>query len=435
MIKYIYQILCAIIAIAFFCSCNSSQNTTNIESGTEFKALFFDINEDEIETSTKEGVAINERTYSNINLSGTDDFWPKHSKFFMHGIGMLNIPSSGEYQFRLKQSGKSVLRISNVDIFIQTKAAESLILTNSKHLDAGDHFLEIEYHDTGLNPLLILEWSKDDEEFTPIPSNRFTDIYLGLDTVEYKNSFEKYAAFIESDKSLDKILTEQERSEGWELLFDGQTTNGWHTYNKPGKIGRKWKVVDGTLHFEGRQRFQYYFAGRSFEFGPTDKVADGGLDIVTDRAFNNYELKLDWKISPGGNSGIFYMAKEDDQYDEAWKTSPEMQVIDEQVHKDGMIYKHRSGDLYDLIACSEITVAPQGSWNKVRILVNNGQIEQWQNGKKVVEFNITTPEWKDMLAKSKFRDLKDYATPGKNHIALQDHDNPVWFKNIKIREL
>ena len=432
---YIQFLIILFSSILFSMSCNPSGSAENKQMAAEFKALYFNINDTEIRTKDSERIERQERLYSSINLSGSEDFWPGHSKFFMHGAGMLNITESGEYYFRLKQSGKTILRISNVDIFAQHEVVNNTVLENTKHLDVGNHFLEIEYHDCGFSPQLVLEWSKDGKEYSTIPAEQLGKVYLGLDTVAYKNSFDKYQAFMAGEQEEDNKLTEEEVNEGWKLLFDGKTTDGWHTYNKPGQIGRKWKVVDGTLHCEGRKRFQYYFAGRSFEFGPTDKIGDGGLDIITDNSYDNYELKLDWKISPGGNSGIFYMAKEDEQYDEAWKTSPEMQVLDDQVHKDGMIYSHRSGDLYDLIACNEVTVAPQGSWNKVRVVVNNGKVEQWQNGKKVVEYDINVPEWKEMIAKSKFSSLKDYATPGNNHIALQDHDNPVWFKNIKIREL
>ena len=126
---------------------------------------------------------------------------------------------------------------------------------------------------------------------------------------------------------------------------------------------------------------------------------------------------------------------ENPKYDEAWKTSPEMQVLDNESNKDGIIYKHAAGDLYDLIACNQITVKPAGGWNRVRIVKNKGKVEHWLNGVKVVEYDLTVPQWKDMISKSKFSTLADFAKTDKNRIGLQDHDCDVWFKNIKIREI
>lgn len=187
--------------------------------------------------------------------------------------------------------------------------------------------------------------------------------------------------------------------------------------------------------FEGRKRFDFYLAGRKIELGPTDKVADGGEDIVSDKAFENFELKLEWKLSEAGNNGIFYTVQEDTIYDEVWKTSPEMQVLDNQKHKDGLIYKHRAGDLYDLIAADPVRVKDQGEWNQVRIVKNDGKIEHWMNGTMVVSYDVNSPDWKEMISKSKFKDLTEFATPGPGHIAFQDHDNLVYYKNIKIREI
>jgi cytochrome c len=130
-----------------------------------------------------------------------------------------------------------------------------------------------------------------------------------------------------------------------------------------------------------------------------------------------------------------YTVKEDPQYVDAWNTSPEMQVLDNAVHKDGLIYKHRAGDLYDLIAGDPVTVKPQGEWNKVRIIKEKGKVQHWLNDKKVVEYDINAPEWMTMIKNSKFSTLKDFATTKTNKIALQDHGNQVSFRNIKIKEL
>jgi cytochrome c len=296
-------------------------------------------------------------------------------------------------------------------------------------VEEGKNIFEYEYFDGGLQPKIILEWSEDGRNFVVVPPEMFSP-------VEYTTQ----ASVSDDATSKDSVtqhnvLTDQEKKEGWKLLFDGKTTAGWHTFNTPGSVGRKWKVEEGVLAFEGRNRFRYVLEGRVIEMGDTKKKEDGGLDIVTNETFQNFEFKIDWKISEGGNSGIFYTVKEDPQYDEAWKTSPEMQVLDNEKNKDGLIYKHRAGDLYDLIACSEVTVKAQGQWNSVKVVKSEGKVEHWLNGVKVVEYDMKSKDWKDMISKSKFAALQEFGTAKDCKIGLQDHDNKVWYRNIKIRKL
>lgn len=217
-------------------------------------------------------------------------------------------------------------------------------------------------------------------------------------------------------------LTEAEKAEGWRLLFNGTSVDGWHRYGGDA-VGKKWQIQDGTLFFEGKVE------------GEDETAAAEGGDILTNDEFENYELSLEWKISPGGNSGIIYNVIESDQYEYPWQTGPEMQVLDNDAHKDASIEKHRAGDLYDLIACSEITVKPANQWNEIRLVVNQGNVQHWMNGTKVVETQMWTPEWDELVAGSKFKDMPGFGTGRKGRIALQDHTDPVWYRNIKIREL
>lgn len=217
-------------------------------------------------------------------------------------------------------------------------------------------------------------------------------------------------------------LTEAEKQDGWKLLFDGETLNGWHKYLSD-SIGKKWQVQDGTLFFAGDEE------------GEDELRAAEGGDIVTDDEFENYELNLEWKISPAGNSGIIYNVVESPEYERIWHTGPEMQILDNTAHPDSKIETHRAGDLYDLIACSEENVKAVGEWNAIRLIVNNGKLEHWMNGKKVVETEMWTDAWKEMVAASKFNDRPAFGTGRKGRIALQDHNDPVWFRNIKIKEL
>lgn len=220
---------------------------------------------------------------------------------------------------------------------------------------------------------------------------------------------------INDDGRNHNTLTSKEQQDGWVLLFDGKTTKGWRNYNKDG-IGPAWKAVNGELVFD-----------------PTDG-AQGG-DIITEQEFGNFELSLEWKISPCGNSGVIFNVVEDKKYHSPWLTGPELQVLDNTCHPDAKIHKHRAGDLYDLVPCSVETVKPAGEWNHVRLISKNGAYEVWLNGTRVVTFNMHTPEWDQMVEKSKFNEFPDFGKARKGHLALQDHGDKVWFRNIKIKTL
>ena len=220
-------------------------------------------------------------------------------------------------------------------------------------------------------------------------------------------------------------LSESEKADGWKLLFDGETSNGWRSYGKD-TFPTGWVVEDGTIHCPG--------SGRG-EAGGKDRG-----DILYDQAFSNFHLKLEWKISEGGNSGIFYLGQESDDLDYIWKTAPEMQILDNEKHPDaqmGTNGNRQAGSLYDLIAANPQNAKPVGEWNQVEIMVYKGSVWHKQNGEKVVEYHLWTPEWNEMVAGSKFPELNenwaDVASQG--YFGLQDHGDDVWFRNIKIKEL
>lgn len=218
----------------------------------------------------------------------------------------------------------------------------------------------------------------------------------------------------------DNSLTSAEQTEGWQLLFDGNSKNGWHIYNNK-TDGGAWVVNDGTLHLDPKEK--------------KDGKVVGGGDIVTDTEYDNFHLSLEWKLDTSGNSGVIFYVKEDQKYENTYHTGPEMQVLDNERHKDAQIPKHRAADLYDLVASSPETVKKAGEWNKAEIISNNGALEFRLNDTKVLNATLWDDNWKKMLAGSKFKQWPDFGTFKSGKIALQDHGDPVWFRNIKIRKL
>lgn len=212
-------------------------------------------------------------------------------------------------------------------------------------------------------------------------------------------------------------LSPKEEKESWHLLFDGKTVQGWHTYGKA-IADPQWSVKDGAIHLD-----------KSLSKGQSG-------DLVTDAAYSNFDLKLEWKISPKGNSGIiFYVTENTVKYEEPYFTGLEMQVLDNDGHPDGKIHKHRAGDLYDLIPCTKETVKAVGEWNQVEIVSKDGDLKLFLNGVNVVHTTLWNDDWKELIEGSKFKQWPDFGTFKTGKIDLQDHGNEVWYRNIRIREL
>lgn len=246
-------------------------------------------------------------------------------------------------------------------------------------------------------------------------------LFLFASTICVSISFSQ----IKNMNTADNSLTQKEQADGWKLLFDGKTTNGWHTYGMP-YAGKAWIVKDGTFYLNAENRKSL-----------GDK--EGG-DLVTNEEYANFDLKLDWKIGPKGNSGvIFYIHEDTAKYHATYETGMEMQVLDNGTptrrgHDDGRLYSHRAGDLYDLLASKE-AVNPQGKWNHIEIISKNGKLDFYMNGVHSLSTTIWNDSWKKMIAISKFKDMTGFGTFKKGRISLQDHGEDVWFKNIRIKRL
>ena len=222
-------------------------------------------------------------------------------------------------------------------------------------------------------------------------------------------------------EAMNNALTQQEIDEGWTLLFDGETSAGWRGYHKETFPETGWEIIDGTIHCLVSGRGE---AGR-------------GGDIITEKEYKNFELKLEWKIAEGGNSGIFYMGVEKPEQP-IWQSAPEMQVLDNERHPDankGKEGNRKAGSLYDLIPAKPQNANPAGQWNKVKIFIKDGLVEHWQNGEMVLEYHLWTMDWKKMVQESKFVKFPDFGEYAQGHIGLQDHGDDVWFRNIRIKEL
>lgn len=217
-------------------------------------------------------------------------------------------------------------------------------------------------------------------------------------------------------------LTGKEKKAGWVLLFNGKNFTGWRQYNGT-EMPKNWIIEDNAMKV---------FTGE----GKNPGQGSGGDIIYSIKKFKNFELSIDWKVSKMGNSGIFYYVREvPDQG--IYYAAPEVQVLDNVKATDNKLASHLAGSLYDMLPADPKTVKPAGEWNNIKITVKDGKVTHIQNGVKVVEYELWTPKWDEMVANSKFKSFPGFleGIAKEGYIGLQDHGYAIWFRNIRIREL
>ncbi|MFC2129789.1 DUF1080 domain-containing protein [Bacteroidota bacterium] len=210
------------------------------------------------------------------------------------------------------------------------------------------------------------------------------------------------------------VLSEEESKEGWQLLFDGKTSNGWRNFN--GDILSGWIVEDGCLVGLG-------------------KGGDIGGDIVSTGQYKYFILSWDWKLGPMGNSGVMYHVLEGEKYKAPYETGPEYQMIDDDNYEFVLEDWQKTASDYAMYVADSTKTLNVGEWNSSKIVYSSEKAEYWLNGEKVVEFVPGSDDWKQRRNSGKWDQYPDYGLAETGHLSLQDHGSKVWFRNIKIKAL
>lgn len=227
-------------------------------------------------------------------------------------------------------------------------------------------------------------------------------------------TFGRLAALVTASTALCAVMSSpalaQAKPGPWTVLFDGKSLAGWHNYTTPGQPVTGWGYEDGLL----------------VRTGP-------GGDLTSDKQFANFELELDWKVEARGNSGVIYRI--DHSGARSYITGPEMQILDDAGHADGKNPLTSAGANYGLNAAPRGVVKPAGEWNTARLVVAGNHVEHWLNGQKIVEYELGSADWETRRKASKFANAEGYGRATRGHLALQDHGNRVYFRNVRLREL
>ena len=208
---------------------------------------------------------------------------------------------------------------------------------------------------------------------------------------------------------------------GWTSLSGGNTISNWHTYGRK-TAGAAWNIDSSSIHLNAGAKNGYQTLG--------------GGDLVSNDTFSNFDLKLEWKIARKANSGIMIFVQEDtSRYRETWNTGPEIQVCDKDSNEDAHSFKHEAGDLYDLVPSRTMAAKPAMEWNQVEIVSNNQRLDLYLNEVHIISSGLWNETWKKLIASSKFKDIPGFGVFHSGHLALQDHGEEVWYRNIRIKKI
>jgi hypothetical protein len=335
----------------------------------------------------------------------------------VEAAGFIVIDVAGHYEFELIGAAGGSVRIGDVEVL----AAATSLRPGTRQLGGvdlaeGEHPLQVFAVAAGSG--LSLAWkSPRMAAFGEVPpevlmheKDNIRPTEPGMKKIEVRAVDQEAAP-----AAVHNTLSDAEKDQGWELLFDGHSMEKWRGYGRE-DLHDGWKVIDGTIARVG-----------------------GGGDIITREQFENFDLLIDWRIGPAGNSGIFYHVQETseggERYSAVWQTGPEMQILDNQGHADRAQASTSAGANYALHAPIGDATRPIGAFNRARIVVRGDHVQYWLNGVKIVEFDRGSDDFKELVAASKFASMPGFAKYRRGHIALQDHGDPVQFRNIKIRRL
>jgi len=351
-----------------------------------------------------------------VDLDGErGDFGPFEDDFMALIDGELLVKESGVHFFRLTSDDGSQLWIGGKVIVDNDGRHGMESKTGDAELPAGPHAFQIKYFEGAVAAGLRAEWKGPQDAAFEIlgedsmqshwPARR--EVTAGPKQVAPR-FVEKHDVGPEPEGP-HNVLTDAQTVEGWQLLFDGQdATASWRGYRKDA-LPEGWRVLDGVL------------------------VREGGGDIVTREQFDDFDLYVDWRVEDGGNSGIFFNGTEDGNY--IWETAPEMQILDNVGHSNGVSALQSAGANYGLHAPPVDSSRVAGQWNRARIRVEGDHVQYWLNGVKTADYVIGSDDWRSRVAGSKFTHMPMYGTKSKGHIGLQDHGDRVCFRNLRIRRL
>lgn len=345
-----------------------------------------------------------------------DDFGPFKDDFMVLIDANLQTEAAGKWTFRLTSDDGSQLWISGRQVIDNDGLHGAESVEGTIDLAKGTHPMQVKFFEQGVSALLRLEWKAPgatDFEVIPARSMRSTwpdqrPISSGRKEVAPRFG-EKHDVGPEP-AGPHNVLTPAQEQAGWQLLFDGTQADLWWRGFRRDHIHDGWAVEDGMLVRVG-----------------------GGGDIVTRQEYDDFDFYVDWRVQPGGNSGIFFHG--DERGNAIYESAPEMQVLDNIGHADGITALQSAGANYALHAPPVDSSRPAGQWNRARIRVEGDHVRQWLNGVKTADYVLGSEDWKRRVAGSKFIGMPRYGTNDKGLIGLQDHGDRVEFRNIRILQL